>query len=313
MSGLFTKVKLFKERISQIGELLRRVDDLQKAVGRLEARQLLSPGAPKRALQEYEFKVYSQWGEDGIIQFLVHQIDIPNKVFVEFGVQDYKESNTRFLLQHNNWSGLVIDASREGIDYIRNDELYFRNNLRAVCAFIDKDNINKLIAENGIRGDIGLLSIDIDGNDYWIWNAIECISPRIVICEYDSLLGSRSAVTTPYDKNFDRSAAHFSFLYGGASLKALYLLGKKKGYALVGSNSDGLNAFFVRNDVLGTLTPLTPEQAYVKARFRNSKDASGKLTYLNFEESVKLIAEMPLFDVEKEELVKVKDVNDQEA
>lgn len=308
MNGLITKVKRLKKRINQIDELVRRVDDLQKAVGRVEARQLLPNVNSTKSLSDYEFKVYSQWGEDGIIQYLINSIEIENKIFVEFGVQDYKESNTRFLLQHNNWSGLVIDASLQGIQKIKQDELYFRNNLRAVCAFIDRDNINTIISENGFKGDIGLLSIDIDGNDYWIWEAITCVNPRIVICEYDSLLGYERAVTTPYDKNFDRTKAHYSFLYGGASIVALHELGRKKGYSLVGSNSAGLNAFFVRNDVLAALHILTPQQAYVKAQFRNSKDKSGSLIFSSFEESIKIISDMQLYDLEKKSLIKVCDV-----
>ncbi len=308
MSGLITRFKRFKKRIYQIEELVRRVDDLQKALGRVEARQLLAHKSSTTSLHDYEFKVYSQWGEDGIIQFLINNIDITNAVFVEFGVQDYKESNTRFLLQHDNWAGLVIDSSEQGVQTIKSQEMYFRNNLRAVCGFIDRDNINPLISGNGIQGDIGLLSIDIDGNDYWIWDAIDCISPRIVICEYDSLLGCRHAITTPYDPMFDRAKAHYSFLYGGASIAALHKLAMKKGYSLVGSNSAGVNAFFVRDDVLGSLPVLSPQQAYVKSQFRNSKDHDGKFTFLSFEESRKIIADLPYFDLGTNSVVRMRDI-----
>jgi hypothetical protein len=308
MNGIITKYKRLQKRFFQIDELVRRVDDLQKAVARIELRQIIPNQTPVRSLQDYEFKVYSQWGEDGIIQFLIHSIEVNEKVFVEFGVQDYKESNTRFLLQHDNWSGLVLDASGEDIQAIKNDPLYYRYNLRADCAFIDRDNINDLITRHGISGDIGLLSIDIDGNDYWIWEAINCITPRIVICEYDSLLGPQRSVTTPYDKSFERTKAHYSFLHGGASIAALHALGLKKGYALVGSNSAGNNLFFVRNDLVGSLRTLMPSQAYVKAQFRNSKDPEGNLTYLSFEDSLKLIADLPLFDLERNALIKVRDV-----
>jgi hypothetical protein len=308
MSSLITQYRRFKKRISQIDELIRRVDDLQKAVGRVEGRQLSASNGSYRSLQDFEFKVYSQWGEDGIIQFLVRNVPIENRKFVEFGVQDYKESNTRFLLQHDSWSGLVMDCSADEIEKIRRDGLYWRNDLCAVCAFIDRDNINTLLTENGFQGDIGLLSIDIDGNDYWVWEAVEAASPRIVVCEYDSLLGCERAVTTPYDRNFDRTKAHYSFLYGGASIAALHKLASRKGYALVGSNSSGVNAFFVRNDVLGSLKPLTPEQGYVKISVRNSKDREGNLTYLSFEDSRKLIADMPFFDVDRNELVRARDI-----
>ena len=308
MAGLIVKFQRLNKRLNQINELVQRVDDLQKAFGCVAAevnRQNKSSGA---GLQEYEFKVFSQWGEDGIIQYLIHQVEIRNKIFVEFGVQDYRESNTRFLLQNDNWSGLVIDASSESIERIKAEPIYFRNDLRAVCAFIDRENINDLLGSNGIKGDIGILSVDIDGNDYWVWEAINCVQPRIVICEYDSLLGDERKVTTPYDKNFVRLEAHYSFLYGGASIAAMEHLGRKKGYSLVGSNSAGNNLFFVRNDVVGKLKVLTPKEAYVRAKFRNSHDRQGNLSFLGFDDSLQVIKDLPLYDLEKNAVIKVSEI-----
>jgi len=117
--------------------------------------------------------VFSQWGEDGIIQYLISRLPWKIRFFVEFGVQDYSESNTRFLLVNDNWTGLVIDSSSESIKHIRSQEYYWKYDLTAVCDFVTIDNINKLIMGAGITGSIGILSIDIDGNDYWIWNAIQ--------------------------------------------------------------------------------------------------------------------------------------------
>ena len=277
---------------------MRKVDDIQKAVGRIEMRQTAGRDDRIASLQDYEFKVFSQWGEDGIIQHLIRTVPIGARVFVEFGVQDYKESNTRFLLQNNNWSGLVLEASAADVETICRDMLYYRHSLRAVSAFIDRDNINDLLTANGVSGDIGLLSIDIDGNDYWVWEAITAVSPRIVICEYDNLLGCERAVVSPYDPTFEKRKAHFSYLYGGASLPALDHLARTKGYTLVGSNSAGHNAFFVRNDVLSRLPSVTPREIYTRARFRNSRDERGALTFLGFEDSLALIANMPLMDIE---------------
>ncbi len=309
IKSLIGKAKNFKKRYDQINEIVQRVEHLQQAVGRIEARLSLPAKTESKNLHDHEFKVYSQWGEDGIIQYLINSIEIQNKVFVEFGVQDYRESNTRFLLQNNNWSGLVMDSSPEFIQLIRNEPLYFRHNLRAECAFIDKDNINELLERNGIRGDIGLLSVDIDGMDYWVWEAITSVDPRIVICEYDSLLGYDRAVVTPYDKSFDRSKAHYSYLYGGSSIAALTSLATRKGYSLVGSNSNGVNAFFVRNDLVGSLPVMTPREAYMKAHFRNSQNREGSRTFLGAEEGIKLIADMPLYDVESDLTIKVRDLN----
>lgn len=308
MSGIMTRLRRLKKRFDQINEIAFKVDELQKAVGHIEARLTRQELGIRPSLHDYEFRVYSQWGEDGIIQYLIRNITIPNKTFVEFGVYDYRESNTRFLLQNDNWSGLIMDSSREFMERLKSDPLYFRNDLRAVTAFITRENINTLLQQNGISGDIGLLSIDIDGNDYWVWEAITCISPRIVICEYDSLLGNSRQVTTPYVPDFDRLKAHYSNLYGGASLAALHALGASKGYSLVGSNSAGNNAFFVREDVRGRIASLTPQQAYVKAKFRNSRDREGRNTYLGFEEAVRLLAEMPLYDLERRATVTVHDV-----
>jgi hypothetical protein len=305
---MLSKYKKLKKQLNLITELAQQVTELQKSVGDIAARLDRRDRSPNANLQDHEFKVFSQWGEDGIIQYLIHEVDIPNTTFVEFGVQDYRESNTRFLLQHDNWSGLIIDASAPQIAQVKAESIYYRNDLRAVCAFIDRDNIDELIRGNGVSGDIGLLSIDIDGNDYWVWEAITCVNPRIVICEYDSLLGDVHRVSTPYDKNFVRTQAHYSFLYGGASIRAMEYLGEKKGYALVGSNSAGNNLFFVRRDVLGRLPALSAKQAYVKARFRNSHDREGHLTFLRFDEALEVIKDLPLVNVETNAALRVADI-----
>lgn len=214
---------------------------VQEALGRIESCQLLSLN--KLELNANEFRVFSQWGEDGIIQMLLRHIKTPHKIFVEFGVQNYTESNTRFLLINDNWSGLVIEANEKDFQYIKQDPIYWQYNLKAINNFVTKDNINQLLLVNGIQGEIGILSIDIDGNDYWIWKEINVVNPAIVITEYNFRFGIEKAVTIPYDENFTRSNAHHSMIYYGASLKALYLLAQKKGYAFVGCNTAGNNAF----------------------------------------------------------------------
>src|SRR5688572_5152319 len=132
------------------------------------------------SLHDVEFQVFSQWGDDGIIQYLINKIEITNKIFVEFGVENYRESNTRFLLINNNWSGLVIDGSKDNIDYIKKDTVTWAYDLHSKCSFITKENINQIISgflEKGYEKEIGILSIDIDGNDYWIWKEISVVNP----------------------------------------------------------------------------------------------------------------------------------------
>ena len=161
-------------------------------------------------LSKAEFKIFSQGGEDGIIQYLTRQIEIPNKVFIEFGVGDYTEACTRFLLVNDNWSGLVMDSSESNVNFIKKDDIFWRHDLKAVASFITKDNVCRLISENIKEKDIGLLVIDVDGNDYWIWEAITTISPRIVICEYNGTFGCEYFITIPYDEKFNRTKEHYS-------------------------------------------------------------------------------------------------------
>lgn len=256
-------------------------------------------------LQDYEFKVYSQWGEDGIIQYLINKIPIKNNVFIEIGVENYEEANTRFLLENNNWAGLIIDCSRENIDYIKNSDLYWKYSLTAVAEFVTKNNVNDLIKKSGVNGDIGILSIDVDGNDYWIFEALNCIDPRIIIIEYNSVFGSDLKVSIPYEESFARTKNHYSGLYFGASIAALTDLADKKGYSLVGSNSAGCNLFFVKKEYAGDLKVLSPKRAYVKSKFRQSRDENGDLTYLSHETGIKLIEDMDIFDFKTGEIDKL--------
>jgi hypothetical protein len=286
----------------RFSELPQRMIRIQEALGRIERRQIFPCSAD---IGNSEFKVFSQWGEDGLIQYLLHEVKVDRKIFVEFGVENYTESNTRFLLINNLWSGLVIDGGAENIDFIKNDPVYWACNLKATQAFITRENINELITSNGIKGDIGLLSVDIDGNDYWVWEAITCISPRIVICEYNSLFGPVAKVSTPYRPDFVREKAHFSKVYYGASIAALSELGAKKGYSLVASNSAGNNLFFVRNDVLGVCRVVTPAEAYQKAQFREYHDEHGVPTFYDFETRLDMIKQLDVYDIDAGALKKI--------
>ncbi|HEY6375509.1 MAG TPA: hypothetical protein VIX90_08285, partial [Edaphobacter sp.] len=139
------------------------------------------------SLQDVEFKISSQWGEDGIIDWLVERANIPpsSRTFIEFGVEDYREANTRFLLQNRNWRGLIMDGDSTMVKTITTEPLALANYLSLALAhdvtarqaFITRENINDLISSSGFSGEVGLLSIDIDGNDYWVWEAIEIVRP----------------------------------------------------------------------------------------------------------------------------------------
>lgn len=255
-----------------------------------------------------EFKVFSQFGDDGIIQYLINNIDIDHKRFIEFGVQDYSESNTRFLLINSNWKGLIIDGNKEYMDKIKWKDYYWRHDLKAVGEFITKKNINNIFKKNNFTGEIGLLSIDIDGNDFWIWDCIDVINPVIVIVEYNSVFGYEHAITIPYDEAFVRTNAHYSNLYWGASLKALNFLAEKKGYIFVGSNSGGNNAYFVREDKVGAIYTPSIEEGYVESKFRDSRDEDGKLNFISGKERLRTIKDCIVYDVINKKQINIQEI-----
>jgi hypothetical protein len=284
-----------------------QLDAIQLQLGAVESRRVAE--LPITDVRDAEFKVFSQFGEDGIIQYLIHKVPIANDIFVEFGVESYAESNTRFLLSNDNWRGLIIDSGTAHIEFLERTGLVWRHDIDARSGFVSRDNINDLIGESGLRGDIGLLSVDIDGNDYWVLEAIDVVSPRILVVEYNSTFGAEAAVTIPYAAGFRREQAHHSHLYWGASLPALTRLASARGYTLVGGNSAGNNAFFVRNDVVGNLREVTPATAYAASRFRESRTRSGGFSLVgDHRERLRLIKELPLWDVGASKETTVADV-----
>ena len=301
-----------RQQLSRIGNafgfaLLRKeIEETKMLAAKTLIRQLNASGM-QQAMREVEFKVFSQFGDDGIIQYLIRKVNISpaEQIFIEFGVENYEEANTRFLLLNDNWRGLIIDGNAENIHHVQNSGSYWRNDLTSLSAFIDRDNVNQLFQAHGFIGDIGLLSIDIDGNDLWVWKAIDTVSPVIVIVEYNAVFGPQCAVTIPYDPVFERARAHYSNLYWGCSLKALCLVGEEKGYAFVGCNSAGNNAYFIRKDRIGSLRAVTANEGFVPSRFRESRGPLGELTYLSGQDRLNLISELEVFDIEHNRLVMI--------
>ena len=232
-------------------------------------------------LSEYEWGVFSQWGEDGIIQFLVREVEIENKTFIEFGVEDFLESNGRYLLMASDWQGFVIDGSKENISRLQNSYFYWRHDLQSVAAFVDKENINELLKKSEFDRDLGILSVDIDGNDYHILDAINVFEPRIIVSEFNPYFGTERAISVPYDPKFYRTEKHYSNLYFGASIKAIEHVLNGKGYTLVGTGMTGGNAYFVRNDLMTEKLELFSSNAVnFNGLCRESRDREGNLSFL---------------------------------
>ena len=208
---------------------------------------------PPLTFKDVGFRVHSQHEEDGILNFIFSLIGTTNKRCVEICAGDGIECNTANLIINHRWIGLLIDGNEINIEKAKQ---FYSANLDTkfwpptiIKEWITKDNVNRVIQENGFTGQIDLLSLDIDGIDYWLWEEISCISPRVVVLEFNHLWGPDASVTVPYRDDFVAEFTQYGSDYAGASLKAFVKLNRKKGYRLVGTNAIATNAFFVRNDI----------------------------------------------------------------
>lgn len=198
-------------------------------------------------LNDTGFRVFSQFEEDGKLLFIFSILGMKNKSFVEIGSDDGINSNSANLYFNFGWHGLFIDGNRKSIN---RGKKFFKKyphpwfyNPKFICAKVTRENVNDLILSAGYKGEIGLLSIDIDGNDYWIWDAITIVQPDVVIIETHNEFGMNNIVV-PYDADYSYPGKHP--IYHGASPVAMTRLARKKGYRLVGANELGFNFIFVK-------------------------------------------------------------------
>lgn len=263
-------------------------------------------------LAEKEFKVFSQFGEDGVLAWLTRDFAPEDRTFVEIGVGSYAEANTRYLASRSRspWRGSIIDCEGAHLDFGGHPESW-RWNVRPLQALVRPDNVDAVLRASGVSGDIGLLSLDIDGLDYWVWDAITSINPRIVVAEFNFVFGPEATVTVPFAQEFDMRAAHPSRLYFGASLTAMVSLSATRGYHFVGATSTGVNAFFVRNDMLDAVWPdfsgTTPMLEWSDGGFGNARDESGGLLRLSLQEKQYAIGECTVFDTSTKKLLSVRE------
>ena len=227
-------------------------------------------------INRFEIKIYSQNTEDGIILYILKHIGVKTKKFVEIGIENGNECNTTNLLKNFDWSGVQIEGNK---NFYQQAKVSMREilgkkikNLELLNVFVTKKNINQILKRKNIDKEVDLLSIDIDGNDFWIWKEINIIKPRIVIIEYNSFFGPNKSATIKYDPNFNWDHKNNRSYYG-ASLKALENLGKKKKYSLIGVDQNGVNAFFIRNDIAKkiNLKPKTSKDVYLN-NIREERD-----------------------------------------
>jgi hypothetical protein len=224
-------------------------------------------------LNQYEFQAFSQNGEDGIIEEIFKRIGVTNRFFVEFGVETGVETNSTYLL-YKGWSGFWIEGRQKDVNIIKKNfsNALSAKRLKIACRFITAENIEEVFRGADVPAEFDLLSIDIDRNDYHVWNAINSYRPRVVVVEYNAVFRPGCEFVVPYDPGavWDRTSIT------GASIESLYQLGLKKGYQLVACCFAGVNAFFVRNDLIEDRFegPFTPDNHYEPPRYflATSKD-----------------------------------------
>lgn len=214
-------------------------------------------------LNDHEYSVYSQNGEDGILQAIFNEIGTDDKFFVEFGVETGVQCNTALLSKQYNWSGLLIEGSKEYCRTLR-ENYSGLSNVSIRESFITKENIIELFEEENVPSTFDLLSVDIDGNDYWVLKEIlKKYRPSVIICEYNAFY----APPIKWIMKYNSSHIWDGTSYQGASLSSLESLCSANGYSLVCTDRRGVNAFFVKNKKIGNLQPKSAIEAYHSAGY----------------------------------------------
>lgn len=214
------------------------------------ARQRRRDARRPSDLRNFERKVHSQYGEDGIIAEIFRRIGTTSRLAVEFGIENGSECNTRDLIENHGWSAVLIDGSERHAAAAQSR--FEGKPVQVLERFLTTQNILTVFGEAGVPSEFDLLSIDVDGNDYWFWaELLTAYRPRVVVIEYNGRWPPPKRWVMPFnpDHRWDGS------VYYGASLQSLADLGARHGYTLVACSAAGLNAFFVRSDVLGDHFP----------------------------------------------------------
>lgn len=266
----------------------------------LAARQWASPAF--RDLWDAELRVFSQWGEDGILDFLCDRLDLARPCALELGAGDFGECNTRFLAEHRHAAVVAVDVHDHLVSSARTLDLYWKDSIFPIEEWITPANSAQLMEKaRELMGRVDVVSLDIDGNDYWVAEPLDLSETKIVVVEYNAVFGHRRAVTVPRDDLFDRAKAHTSRLYYGASLRAwIHLLGLQ-GFTFIGTNRACSNAFFCPTVSLERIPVHIPRfeelDRYMDCRVRESCDEKGHFTYLAGRDRLEAIEHLPVFDL----------------
>ena len=279
-SNLNSAVNTLKSINAQILELNNKIDATKEILTDIHLDHLSNSQNQKNELNRFEFQVYSQNGEDGILNEILKRLNIESGYFVEIGIQDGLETNTTFLLM-KGWKGAWIEADQA---YLPKINQTFRKeiedkNLTILNDFVNAENINQILSKENLPSEIDILSIDIDSNDYWVWKNIVVRSPKIIIIEYNAFIPCETEWIMDYHsaKVWDSSTVF------NASLKSLEMLGREKGYKLLACCYNGVNAFFVREDLItDKFLPLQIEEIYQPVRYYLKRNFTIKKGFQRF-------------------------------
>ena len=265
-----------------------------------------------KGLHDAELKVFSQNGEDGIIDYLVHQLDIPSPNFVEIGIGNYRESNTRFLYNRVHSKGLIVDCLDQLHMKVKPYVNLWKGDLRIHQKMVTAENINEILGKY-CDYKIDIFSIDIDGVDYWVISKLRPNISKIFIAEFNPTFGPDLEITVPNIDGFDRINYHYSGLCYGHSLKALIKLMEEKNYYFLGTNLQKMNAFFISNELSKeSFFPnidLKDLSYYSDSNIRGSRDRNYNLTYLSGSKKLQEIKECEIINLtdDKNKVIKIKD------
>ena len=265
-------------------------------------------------LNELDYKVYSQNGEDGIIDYLLFQLNIEKPRFIEIGVGDYSESNTRFFFERTSCEGLIVDVIENFENKVKKNTNIWRGNLKIIEKKIEPKNFIDTLKENKFFKEIDLFSLDIDSYDYWVLKELPKNFCKIIVAEFNPYFGDKLEISVPFDKNFNRTNYHFSNLCFGASLKAIISLLREKNFEFIGTNLFRNNAFFINFDYRNSLSLNFPKRdnlkIYTDAKFRESRDKNNNLNLVDPERVLLEIQDCEVVDLSKksQNLKKIKDL-----
>ncbi len=252
-------------------------------------------------INDLEYKVFSQNGEDGIIDYLLHSLKIYKPKFIEIGVGDYKECNSRFIFERTSPKGLIIDNIKNFKNKVKKNVKLWRGDLTILEKTINSKNIIKTLKDQNFFNNIDLFSLDIDGIDYWVLEKLPKNFSKIVVLEFNSNFGSDKEISVPNIDNFHITKYHYSNLCWGASLKAYIKLMKKKNYIFLGADLHSINAFFIQKKYLKRINLSVPGNKSIRtfstSNVRDSRTKNNNLSYLSGNEKIKAIKNCKVVDL----------------